>query len=417
MIHGQPRVLFVALTDDVGSERIVSEMGRRGAVCAVAAPPDAIAARSLRVSHHLRLPGRGGPWMAALALARRLEGAAAGWRPDAVVPLDDMAAATLCDLWTSARTGPALRLLLDRSFGDSRHAAAAGNRALLIETAEALGCRVPAQRSAVDLAAARAAAAEIGYPLMVKREGTCGGGGIVLARDDAGLVRAFRSAAIRARGKRALQALFGFRPGDGAAITLQAHVAGRLALRTVACDAGRVLDGVSLAALHLDPPVTGSSTVVRPIDHPEMDDTARRLVAALGRSGFVSFDFILSEDGNAHLIEMNARPVGSGHLGARFGHDVYGAWLQRFPGFVDADPPHAAEPWRTVALFPKELRRDPASQHLADPDVLHDLPWDEPAVVSAYRERLARHHPGRATAVARHFRPDGEPDAALVARP
>ncbi len=408
MTHGQPRILFLTLSDDVGSERIVSEMGRRGALCAVLGRGSAIAARSVRVAHHVPLPSRGGLWAAALAVPRRLEAVAAGWRPDAVVPLDDMAAQVLRDVALRPGTGPALRGLLEASLGDPSGYRAACCRALLGEAAAGAGVRAPAQARVGDVASAAASARAIGYPLMLKREGTCGGSGVALVRDEAGLADAVRAAARKARAKRALRRLFGFRPARGGApLTLQAHVAGTLAMRTVACAGGRVLDGISFAAEHLDPPVTGSSTVVRALDHPEMEAAARRLVAALGCSGFASFDFILSPDGAAHLIEMNARPVGSGHLGARFGHDVYGAWLGGFPGFRDADPPRSdAEAPRAVALFPKEMGRDPASRHLADTaDALHDVPWDEPRVVADYRARLLRRHPAAGAAIARRLAP------------
>ncbi len=404
MSHGQPRLLFLSLSDDVGSERIVAEMGRRGAVCLVVGRRNAVAAKARRVAHR-RLPSSGGLWGAALGVASRLERLAGDWRPDAVVPLDDMAAGLLRTLATKPRTGAALRSLIVRSLGDPAHYATACCRALLIETAQDLGIHTPAQRRAGDAAQALRVAREIGFPLMLKREATCGGFGVTLVDDEAGFAEAFRGAASKARVKRAVRSLVGLgRPAGGAPITLQAHVAGRLAMRTVACAAGRVLEGVSLVAERLDPPVTGSSTVVRPLDHPEMETAARRVVAALGLSGFASFDFILSEDGRACLIEMNARPVGSGHLGARFGHDVYGAWLGGFPGFTDASPPAPPSAESAVALFPKELRRDPASPDLAaGSETFHDVPWDEPAVLACYRERLLRGDPVDAAAIARHL--------------
>ncbi len=64
-----------------------------------------------------------------------------------------------------------------------------------------------------------------------------------------------------------------------------------------------------------------------------------------------------------------------------------------------------------MALFPKELARDPAAPHLAASDVLHDVPWDEPAIVEAYRARLLARHPGAGPAVARAIGP--RPDASL----
>ncbi len=406
MSHGQPRILFLTLSDDVGSERIVSEMGRLGAACAVMGRPGTMAARSLRVSHRHDLPSHGGLWAAAHRVGRGLDALASAWTPDAVVPLDDMAAGVLRDIAASPRTGAWVRQLLERSLGDPAHYRTACSRARLIDLAASLGLRTPAQRPLHGPVAAVAAAASLGYPLMVKREGTCGGSGVAIVRGAADLAGAVRAADSRARAKRALRRLAGFRPDrDGAAVTLQAHVPGVLAMRTVACDRGRVLDGLSFAAEHLDPPGTGSSTVVRPLDHPEMETAARILAAALGLSGFASFDFILSPDGDAHLIEMNARPVGSGHLAPRFGHDLYGAWLSALSGSAAAALPAAAPPPRAVALFPKELARDPASPHVVAPDVLHDVPWDEPAILDAYRARLLARHPGAGPAVARALGP------------
>jgi hypothetical protein len=406
MIETQPRILFLTLSDDIGSERIVSDMGRRGATCAVLGRPRAVAALSVRVSHHRTLPGRGGMWAAAMAVASRLESMAVQWHPDAVVPLDDWAAHLLRDLALAPRTSPGLRRLLVSSLGDPRHYRSACSRGLLVETAASLGVRTPGQRRIVDAAEARAAAADLGFPMMLKREGTCGGSGVMLVRDEAELAEAFRTAERKARAKRALRRLLGFRSfDDGAALTLQAFVAGGLAMRTVACEAGHVLAGMSFAADRLDPPVTGSSTVIRPVDNAEMDEAARRLVAALGCSGFVSFDFLLSRDGRATLIEMNARPVGSGHLAARFGHDLYGAWLKRFPGFSEPPEGRSIEPMpRSVALFPKEMQRDPESPCLLPgPDHLHDIPWDEPRIVASYRDRLMLRHPSHAAAIARQL--------------
>jgi ATP-grasp domain len=77
--------------------------------------------------------------------------------------------------------------------------------------------------------------------------------------------------------------------------------------------------GVSLLAECVNPDPFGPSTVVRYLDHPEMEATATRLVAALGLSGFASFDFVIAEDGGgAFLIELNPRTIGTIHLGRLF---------------------------------------------------------------------------------------------------
>ncbi len=407
MTDGQPRILFLGLSGDIGSERVPSEMARRGARCAVMARPGSIAMRPAGLAYRFDLPARGGPLMAAFGLARRLGDAAEVFGADAVVPLDESAAATLRDIALEPHTSSRLRALLRRSLGDPAHYRTAGCRDLLIETARALGIRVPAQGRAEDVAEARAAAAALGYPLMLKREATCGGAGVSLVGTEAALVEAFGREARRARAKRSARRLFGAPPvGRSSPITLQAHVAGQLVLRTVACQDGRTLAGLTLKAERLNPPVTGSSTVVRPLDHPDIAAAASCLVAALRCSGFVSFDFILKPDGTAFLIEMNARPVGSGHLGALFGCDVYGAWLAQFPGFDDAAPPlRAPLAGRAVALFPKEMMRDPDSPDLApDAGIHHDIPWDEPDVVAHYGALLTARHPRSADDIARRLR-------------
>lgn len=406
MSHGQPRILFLTLTDDTGSERIVSEMGRLGAACGVMGRPGTLASLSRRVSFHHRLPSHGGAWMAALGIRRGLASVMAAWRPDAVVPLDDMAAALLRDVAGAPRTSAALRDLLERSLGSPAHYVTVCSRERLIDAAGALGIRTPAQHAVRGSQAAADAATGIGFPLMLKREGTCGGSGVAMVRDAAELARALRAASRKAQVKRTLRGLFGFRPDrEGAALTLQAHVTGRLAMRTVACQQGRVLEGMSFVADQLDPPVTGSSTVLRPLDHPEMSAAALQVVAALGLSGFASFDFILTPDDRAFLIEMNARPVGSGHLAPLFGHDLYRAWLSGLSGSVDRVAPVAVSPPRAVALFPKELGRDPASPHIASADVLHDVPGDEPLIIEAYRARLLARHPDAGVQIARALGP------------
>ena len=201
---------------------------------------------------------------------------------------------------------------------------------------------------------------------MLKREQTCGGGGVTLVEAGRVLSTAFRTADRRARTKRLARRLVGLATSGDPPLTLQSHVPGQLALRTVACREGRILAGITFAAEQLDPPVTGSSTVLRRIDHPEIDEAVRLITQALGCSGFISFDFIVSPDGSAYLIELNARPVGSGHLGVRFGRDVYGGWLTQFAGFRIKTPEvPVLEPARSVALFPKEMQRDPASACLS----------------------------------------------------
>ncbi len=396
------RIAFLTLTNDDGSDRIVSHMGREGAECAVIGPGNAFAARSRAVSCHAVLPSRGGAWVAARFAQRRIEALAATFAPDLVVPLDDMASHLLRGIAEARRTGESLRTLIARSLGRPEGYAVASSRERIIALAARLGIPTPAQRAAVDRAGAIEAAAALGYPVVLKREQSCGGKGVAVAEDAEALQTAFRSAERTALLKRTVQLALGLGGGASGSLTLQAFVPGTLAMHTVACVDGRVLDGVSFGAERLHPATVGSSTMLRPLDHPAMAAAAGRLVAALGCSGFVSFDFMLTETGEALLIEMNPRPIASGHLGRLVGHDIYGAMAAHLRGRPAPRSPGRTNATGSIALFPKELDRDPRGLcFAAGSGVLHDVPWDEPAVLAAYRDRLLAAHPAHAPAIGR----------------
>jgi predicted ATP-grasp superfamily ATP-dependent carboligase len=104
-------------------------------------------------------------------------------------------------------------------------------------------------------------------------------------------------------------------------------------MRIVAAWQGRVLAGVTFEKLCEHPKASGPSTVTRVIEHPEIEEMARQVVAALSYTGFAHFDFILDKaSGRAFVIEMNTRATASVHLGRLFGHDVCGAMARQLGG-------------------------------------------------------------------------------------
>jgi hypothetical protein len=192
----------------------------------------------------------------------------------------------------------------------------------------------------------------------------------------------------------------------GRIFELQQFIPGVPAMRIVAAWQGRILAGVSFLKACVNPQPFGPSTVVRFIDHPEMEATATRLVAALGLSGFAHFDFVIAEDGSgAFVIELNPRTTVSLHLGRQFGHDLCGAlgrhlgWPAEAPETVEL-PKEAA-----VALFPNEIARDPESAWLrSGSGALHDVPWDDPGVVEHCYRQLLQVHPRHAAKIAHLLR-------------
>ncbi len=156
---------------------------------------------------------------------------------------------------------------------------------------------------------------------------------------------------------------------------------------------------MSFAAEKIHPEPTGASTVIRFVENREMEETAAALTAGLECSGFVSYDFMLDEERNqATLIEMNPRCVGSGHLGRLFGHDVCGALVAELTR-SDISRPSKISTEKLVALFPKEVERDPASPYLKSPDVYHDVPVNESALMDTYLKKLVQAHPSQAHSI------------------
>jgi hypothetical protein len=155
-------------------------------------------------------------------------------------------------------------------------------------------------------------------------------------------------------------------------------VPGMVAMRAVAAWRGEVVAGLSTVRELVHPPL-GPATLVRRIEHAEMDATARALVRRWGASGFLSFDFIIgAQDGQAYLLECNPRPVPITHLGAPvLGVDLCAALAAAMQG-RPAPAPESAHHER-VALFPQEWRRDPSSPWLRE--VYHDVPWDDPPLL------------------------------------
>jgi hypothetical protein len=416
----KPRILFVALANDIGTDRLPAALAARGAGIAVLSPPGFYAA-AVQAARWFPLPAHRGLWLGVAFLRPRLQAACREWDADLVVPLDSVAAQCLRVIATSKSITPQLRLLLQRSFGPASGYAPLCSRSGLMLLAGGLGVHLPRYCVSADPAVLLDQARSWGFPVVLKAENTCGGHGVTIARTPDELRAAIadlRDGSLKRRARRALGQLFwtmaGLNDTASAPPLLQSFMPGIPAMRTVSAWQGEVLDGVSFVAERIHPAPTGPSTVVRFVDNAEMAETARRIVAALGCSGFVSFDFMLDETtGRAALIEANPRPIGTTHLAALYGHDACAPLLARLAGRpVPVQPEIVGPP--LIALFPKEIERDPQNLSRLHAPPLHlDVPSGEPGVMALYLQRLGQIHPGRlaeivdAVGPGTRLRPDG----------
>ncbi len=321
---------------------------------------------------------------------RSLSAAIAAAAPDLIVPCDDDAALQLQQLHDSEQDGEVperVRSAIRRSLGKPASCRLATARGELMDLARAEGVRIPAGGRLSSTADLDRWGAASGFPAVIKVDRSWGGRGVTVVRDsqqahDAlqnarspSLLKALSHLVLRRDPSYLLQqGRMHVRPS----VTVQKFIVGSPANRAVACWQGEVLAGISVMALQTQSP-TGPATVVRIIDNVEMAEAARRLVRALGLSGFCGLDFVIgAATGAAYLIEVNPRATPISHLPLGAGHHLPIALFARLQG----KPAPSIAPAignNVIAMFPGEWRRDPLSPYLRS--AYHDVPWAEIALV------------------------------------
>lgn len=310
-------------------------------------------------------------------------------RPDFIIPCDDDAAIKLHHLHeTCSASGKAgaVRKLIERSLGTPASCSRAAARGELMALAQAEGVRIPVAGRLFVKADLDPWIAQNGFPAVLKLDHSCGGQGVTVVRNNEqarkafgnatqpSLIRALSDLILRRNPARLLHRLSRERP----VVTVQNFIVGTPANRAVACWQGEVFAGISVAALRTQGS-SGPATVIQVIDNEEMSEAARRMVRALGVSGFCGLDFVIeASTGAAHLIEINPRATPISHLPLGPGQDLPAALVARLKG----EP----VPWgaavvkdQVIAMFPGEWRRDSRSPYLHTAS--HDVPWEEMELV------------------------------------
>jgi ATP-grasp domain len=314
-------------------------------------------------------------------------------KPDVIVPGDDLATQHLHLLYDHERrkgdAGTALGALIERSLGASGGFGVINARTKFMELARSEGIRVPKTEVVRDGNDLKKWFAQDNLPVVLKSDGSSGGDGVRVARtfeDAERALRLLQAPPLLARAvKRALfdQDLRLLRPAllrRRSTVNAQVFIAGREANSAVACWKGEVL-----AALHFEVlnkvGASGHATVLRLIDNEEMSAATEKIVRRLNLSGVHGFDFMLeSATGDAYLIEINPRATQVGHLTLGLGRDIPAALYAAVSGQAVHPAPKVTED-DTIALFPQEWIRDPASPFLQS--AYHDVPWDKPKLIRA----------------------------------
>lgn len=322
-------------------------------------------------------------------------------KPALIVPGDDLATWHLHELYnrelSRGKAGSYVCGLIERSLGAAEGFAVVHARSAFMQLAQQEGVRTPKTEVVTSKCDLLNWITRMGFPTVLKANCTSGGDGVAVVHTLEDAERAFcklQSPPVLARAvKRALvdRDLTLVRPSLARRqhiVNAQAFVSGREATSTIACWKGTVL-----ASLHFEVlekvGTTGHATVVRLIDHPEMSSAAKKISQRLTLSGLYGLDFMLeAHTGNAYLIEINPRTTQVGHLALGLGHDLPAALYAAITG-KDVQPAPKTTESDTIALFPQEWKRDPASAYLKSG--YHDVPWQEPELVRDCM-RTARTH-------------------------
>lgn len=318
----------------------------------------------------------------ALAPLASLARAIAAAAPELVIPCDDLMAELL---WRLAQAKKEFAPLLARSCGNPEAFPLLAARNTFLREAAQAGAPVADTIALEDQTDLDRAIAAFGLPLVLKADGSWGGDGVVIARDEAAAKAALARFSHTSRLKRFARAIkrrephllvqtrYVTPPSPGA----QRFVPGHPATSSIVCWQGKLL-----AANHFDVAVsngTGPATVLGIAHDPVMQDSARRIAARFGLSGFYGLDYMRGADGQVRLLEINPRATPTAHLALGPDHDLAAALLT-VAGHPTPDRPTVTGNSH-IALFPQEWRRDPQSPHLAG--AYHDLPHGDRALAAA----------------------------------
>ena len=305
--------------------------------------------------------------------------AIAAARPDLIVPCDDRAVSHLLSIEACA---PRIAALLVRSMGRLESYPAMMARSRAIAVAQEEGISAPLTVAVADEDELWRALECVGLPAVLKTDGSWGGGGVAVVRTREEASRAFRRLAgppsrLRSLARAVLRKDAHFLRETfvpkAAPVHVQGFIEGKPATSAFACR-----DGEVLAAIHMDVvesrEANGPASLIERTDCPRMDEAARRIARRFALSGLHGLDFVRDEAGVPHLIEINPRATQICHLALGAGRDLPSALLGQKPRPIATDKP-------LIALFPQAWSTGRLSPGASAAYL--DVPWDDPAVVSA----------------------------------
>jgi Carbamoyl-phosphate synthase L chain, ATP binding domain len=289
---------------------------------------------------------------------KKLGSVMSDWKPDLILPCDELVVAMLHYFLKRPRTASRYmnarqQAVLSLSIGKTEKLDTMILKHQTRLLAESLGVSVPKSQLVQSPAEALNAATRFGFPVFLKSSFSWAGEGSICCNNAEQLQQAYTSLRdktswIKALGKRALAR--DWYPTN-CAIEVQKAIAGEAVMYSVVAYEGKVLGGLfaSRAARHS---ATGPSTTVCLGENPACHKMTEKMIAAMGASGFLAFDFMKSEaTGELFLLECNPRPNQIFHLGHKVGTNLCQALVDSLHGLSEL--PRSPQGSATVPLFPQ----------------------------------------------------------------
>jgi Carbamoyl-phosphate synthase L chain, ATP binding domain len=390
----KPTVLVAATSHWFPAARLAMALAEAGCivegVCPVGHPLGKIRA----VSRTYRYNG--------LAPVQSFSAAIRAAKAQLIIPGDDLAAHHLHHLHRRelhrGENGAQVCSLIGRSLGSPESFSVVYERATLMRLAQEEGVRAPQSEVIASINDLRQWIAKVGFPVVLKADGTSGGDGVRIAQtlEEAEIAYNKLQAPIQLA-RAAKRALVDYDKTlvwpsllrRRRVVSGQAFVAGHEATSTVACWEGSVL-----ASLHFEVinkrHQAGPATVIRLIDHPDMSAAVEKITRRLKLSGVQGFDFMLeASTGKAYLIEINPRITQVGHLALGPGRDLSAALVAAMSGCAVQVAPKVTD-GDIITLFPQEWMREPSSSYLYSG--YHDVPWEEPELFQVCVRHARKYH-------------------------
>ncbi|MHB8390873.1 MAG: ATP-binding protein [Acidobacteriaceae bacterium] len=330
---------------------------------------------------------------------RSIRSAILNSQPNIVIPSDDLAMRHLHGIYAvSSQTGdPASRAIcqvLQTSLGAPESYPITESREKFMALVREEGIRIPETATVASTDQVEHWLSQYGFPAVLKADGTSGGEGVKIVYSLPEALRAYKTlraplAAIVAAKRTLLDhdsnCIVPWLMQRQREVSIQAFVPGPDANLALACWQGKVLASIDVEVLQTSKP-KGPATVVRLQENREMLEAVQKIVRRLGFTGLAGFDFMIdSRQGNAYLIEMNARATQTCSLPLGPGRDLISSLCTALSEqHVSLSPIQLSGD--TIALFPHAWLGDTSSE-LFQSSYL-DIPADEPDLVQLGMRQL-----------------------------